>query len=373
MPELLSCPGCAGPLKNEGGALRCSCGAWPVVEGIPLLVPWALNRQFTVEEVLARHLPPPPGAVGRLLRRLFPGIGAIRDSLHGRDASFMELASLLMRPFELDYFRYRFSDLSYLASAAMLTPLSRGPVLDLGCGAGHLTGAVFRRIPKALVVGIDINFPLLYLAKRFVEPEAMYLCANAAGRLPFVDGAFEAAVCADMFKYLSDRGGAARELLRVTRGPVILSHFFDPSFREDGIAPIEPEACAALFSARSPRLYKESDILGNFLRKRELDLGAPGASTSDVASLTAGVDPRLYAGADYFVAGETINPIYETREEGDRIHLTRRVLSERHTAAFRAHPELLPETLTLTREQVVNRDPELVRQFVLLELPPNYL
>ena len=53
--------------------------------------------------------------------------------------------------------------------------------------------------------GLDLNFTLLYLARRFVAPTALYVCADASGRLPFRDGAFEASLCADTFKYLADR------------------------------------------------------------------------------------------------------------------------------------------------------------------------
>lgn len=373
MPELLACPDCAGPLKNEGGRLRCSCAAWPVVEDIPILAPWARNQTFTVEEVLARHLPPADGLVGRILRRLFPGIGAMREAISNRDATFLDLAAALGRTRDLDYFRYRFSDLSYLSSAALLTPLTRGPLLDLGCGAGHLLYALSRRTSKVMAVGLDLHYSLLYLAKRYIAPDALLVCADASKRLPFVDRAFEASVCADTFKYLADRTVAARELLRVTRGPVVLSHFYDPSFKGEGVAePLVPDAAKALFAERSPRLHQDDELIGAFLERRELDLARPEATSTHAASLTAGLESRSYPGADYFVSGSSLNPLYETREEGDRIHLTRKFLSGRHTEAYRRYGALLPEQLEVTKEQIASRDPELVRKFVLLDLPPLY-
>jgi len=373
MPELFACPSCRGPLTRELDRFRCGCSTWPVVEEIPIFAPWARNKRFTLEDILVRHLPPPSGLAARLLRRVLPPVGAIQKAIFDRDATFLALAAALGRTRDLNYFRYRFSDLSYLSTAALLTPLSRGPVLDLGCGAGHMVHALFRRIPKSMVVGLDLHFTLLYLAKRFVAPSGLYVCADASGRLPFLDGAFEASLCADTFKYLADRSTAASELLRVTRGPVVVSHFYDPSFQGEGVpAPLEPEACAALFSARSPRLYREREILETFLERRELDLRTPGATKDDVASLTAGVEPRVYPGADYFVSGTALNPIYEVREEGDALHLKRRFLSERYTEAYRKLEKFFPESLTVTKEQVAAGDPELLRKFVLLELPPNY-
>jgi SAM-dependent methyltransferase len=373
VPDLFACPSCRGALTREIDRLRCGCSTWPVVAEIPIFAPWARNRSLALEDVLVRHLPAPPGLAGRLLRRILPPVGAIQKAVFDRDATFINLAAALGRTRDLDYFRYRFSDLSYLSTAALLTPLSRGPVLDLGCGAGHMVHALFRRIPKSMVVGLDLNFTLLYLAKRFVAPSGLYVCADASGRLPFLDGAFEASLCADTFKYLADRSTAAGELLRVTRGPVVVSHFYDPSFQGEGVpAPLEPDACAALFAARSPRLYREQDLLETFLERRELDLRAPGASKDDVASLTAGVEPRVYPGADYFVSGSALNPVYEVRQEGDALHLRRRFISDRYSEAYRKVEKYLPESLTVTKEQVDAGDPELVRRFVLLDLPANY-
>src|SRR5437667_359936 len=123
MPELFACPSCRGPLTRDSAALRCACAAWPVVEGIPIFTPWAKNRRFSLEQVLARHLPPVDGLPAKILRRLFPGTGKIYRAVSNRDATFLDLAAALDRTGDLDYFRYRFSDLSYLSSAALLTPL----------------------------------------------------------------------------------------------------------------------------------------------------------------------------------------------------------------------------------------------------------
>ncbi len=368
MPELLACPVCAGPLQNEGDRLRCGCTSWPVVAEIPVLLPWARNRSLSIGEMLARHRPPAEGLVDKILRRLIPGIGALEKAVSRRDAPFLELAADLGRTRDLDYFRYRFSDLSYLATAAMLTPLTRGPLLDLGCGAGHGIHAMFRRVPRSLVVGVDANFTLLYLAKRYVAPDALVICADAAARLPFRDGVFEAALSADTFQYLPDGAATARELLRVTRGAILLSHFYRPA------APAGFDARSALkvFADRSPRLHDEDAILEAFFARRELDLSRPAPEQDDVVTLTAGLEPKIYPGADYFVSGSTLNPLYEVREEGDLLHLQRRSLSEKHDERYRKYEAWLPEKLTVTREQIASADPELVRKFVLLDLPPNY-
>jgi len=373
MPDLFACPACRGPLTREPDALRCGCAAYPVVEGIPILTDWAKNRSFRLEEVLARHLPPVDGLAAKIARRLFPPTGKIIDAVADREATFLDLAGRLGRTSDLDYFRYRFSDLSYLSTAALLTPLTHGPVLDLGCGAGHLSSALSKRIPRGMIVGLDFNFTLVYLAKRFVAPSALFVCADASARLPFRDGAFEAALCSDTFNYLPDRAGAAQELMRTVRGPLLLSRLADPSFRaRGGQAPLEPAAYLSMFAARSPRLHRDRDLLDAFLKRRALELTGSTVSTSDVITLTAGVEPKVWPGADYFVTGTELNPIYDVQEEGDALRLKRKFISDRYAEVYRAYDEFLPESLTVTREQIASGDPELVRKFVLLDLPHNY-
>jgi SAM-dependent methyltransferase len=336
-----------------------------VVADIPVLLPWARNRSLSTGDMLARSRAPATGLLDKVLRRLFPGGAALENAVSRRDATFLDLAADLGRTRDLDYFRYRFSDLSYIATAALLTPLTRGPVLDLGCGAGHGIHALVRRLPRSLVAGLDANFALLYLAKRFLAPSALLVCADAASRLPFLDGVFETVLSADTFQYLADGTPTARELLRVSRGPILLSHF-------TGSGPLDAGGCLELFRERSPLLHDEVAILETFFSRRELDLGPREPGRTDSVTITAGIEGRSYSGADYFVSGSMLNPVYEVREEGEILHLERRFLSKSHEEKHRKFEAWLPERLTTTREQIAARDPELVRTFVLLDLPPNY-
>jgi SAM-dependent methyltransferase len=361
MIDLLACPLCGGGLSPAGNALACGCGRWPVVDGIPVLHRWARDTSPSLGDLLARFRPAAATLPAKLLRRLFPAAASLERAARRPGATFLELLADFGRTRDLDYFRYRFSDLVYLGSAALLTPLEKGPALDLGCGAGHLARALGKRIGAADVVGLDASFPLVWLAKRFLEPQASFVCADGAARLPFRDGAFEAAVCADVFSYLPDRSTAARELLRVARGPLLLSHLADPGFGSRSThPPLSPEAYLELLKSRSPRIYRGRDLLDAFLARRVLDLSTPGGGPSDVLALTAGVAPRVYEGADHMLGGGSINPIYEVREEGDVLRLARR------------GPGPMPDRLTVTKAQVAARDPALVRDLILVDLPPRY-
>src|SRR5436190_23044683 len=97
MPNLLACPSCRNLLAREPDRLRCSCATYPVVEGIPIVTEWAKNRTFRIDEVLARHLPPPAGFAARLMGKLLPATGRIDAAILNRDATFLELAETLGR------------------------------------------------------------------------------------------------------------------------------------------------------------------------------------------------------------------------------------------------------------------------------------
>jgi SAM-dependent methyltransferase len=364
MPDRLVCPRCRGPLASEGERLRCGCGTYPVVAGIPILTDWARDRRFTTEEALARHRPAARTAWGKLARRIAPGVARIGRAVADPQATFLGLLEAFGRESDLDYFRYRVGSPNWILSCAMLAPIGEGPVLDVACGAGHVARALCRKLPADRVVGIDLNFALLYLARRFVAPGCAFVCADASRPLPFADGTFETAVAADAFRYFPDPAAAARDLMRVARGPILLPVLIDPP-----PAPVRlsPDLFARALADRTPRFYPDRALLGGFLNDRRLDLRRPEAPPGEALSLAAGVDLRVYEGADFFAGGSTINPVYEVREAGESLHLSRRPLPEALARAYRECGEALPETLTVTRAQVAGGDPDLVRRFVLVD------
>lgn len=94
-------------------------------------------------------------------------------------------------------------------------------LLDAGCGEGrHCFGALAR---GARVVGLDLDIESLrpHLGRLRAEARARgaagdFLQGDAL-RLPFRDGAFDAAICAEVMEHVHDYEGAARELARVLR------------------------------------------------------------------------------------------------------------------------------------------------------------
>ena len=104
---------------------------------------------------------------------------------------------------------------------AVLRALAAEPwarLLDIGCGTGRLAARLARQHPAASVVGCDFSAGMLeHAAERLHEPPRVGLVRGDATRLPFADGAFDAAVSTEAFHWFPDQDAALAELRRVLR------------------------------------------------------------------------------------------------------------------------------------------------------------
>ncbi|MGI5185428.1 class I SAM-dependent methyltransferase [Dactylosporangium sp. CA-152071] len=105
-------------------------------------------------------------------------------------------------------------------------------ILDVGCGAGRVTGAVAAR--GGDIVGVDVNGAAL-AAARAAAPSVGYVCASMTD-LPFPDGSFDQVWCLRFsFNALptpQERLATLRELWRVCApGGTVLVEAFNWYFR----------------------------------------------------------------------------------------------------------------------------------------------
>lgn len=113
---------------------------------------------------------------------------------------------------------------------ASLGDLDGARVLDLCSGTGDLAAAIAARFPMARVVAADFARAMLAAGVRAGKLTAPVLQADAL-RLPFADGAFDAALCAFGVRNLDDTLGGLREAARVLRpgGQYAVLEFFRPT------------------------------------------------------------------------------------------------------------------------------------------------
>jgi SAM-dependent methyltransferase len=85
------------------------------------------------------------------------------------------------------------------------------PVLDVGCGVGHLGRTALERGRPLDLVGFDL------MAELLADARVGYgaLVEGDVHRMPFADGAFSAMVLSNTLHHVADRASALEELLRV--------------------------------------------------------------------------------------------------------------------------------------------------------------
>ena len=387
----LACPDCRAGLaftpaeapasaRGPYGVLRCPCAAYPVVDGVPVLLkgtvavrsisdarvvgagPDAADLVRLVEagrgeEALARLLAFPVcpwplnlTPAGRAWSQAGPvrraGLAVrrrtLRRWLRAKDRTAEDWLSLfyhrsptLFDPFS--YFFFRFAQPRHLATLALVPVLPEGrAVLDLACGYGHTLHALTAGAPDGEAprdaVGLDQNFHQAWVGQHWVAPAARFVCADAERPLPFADGAFGSALCVDAFHYLTDKAAVAGELRRVTAGgPVVLARVGNAGVEPNEGEELAPEAYAALFELRPSRWFAEDALVDAYLAGETPDLTVP----TDIAALVgtkwlygvaaeseAAFPPGGPTGARLHTAGRLApNPLYVAQPAGTAVGL----------------------------------------------------
>ena len=104
-------------------------------------------------------------------------------------------------------------------AAGMLAQMTFRPndkILDLGCGAGWLSGILADKVPAGQVVGMDVSDEMVGRARRRYADRVnlMFIIAGAED-FPWDDNFFNQAVSVESAYYWADPAQAFREILRV--------------------------------------------------------------------------------------------------------------------------------------------------------------
>lgn len=104
-------------------------------------------------------------------------------------------------------------------AAGMLAQMTFQPndkVLDLGCGAGWLSGILADKVPEGQVVGMDVADEIVRRARqRYAERVDLMFVIAGAEDIPWDDNFFNHAVSVESAYYWPDPAQAFREILRV--------------------------------------------------------------------------------------------------------------------------------------------------------------
>jgi len=186
---LFFCPRCKGALALNSE--KCSCVAcesdYPLLHGFPdFRTGAAVDVDYEEDLQLAELL---------AARELSCTFFELRDYYYGlKPEASSDLHELHEAHFRTEEMR----------AARAVPQLGRGPLLDLGCGAGQYLLAAART--GIQTVGVDASLCQLILARRLLADEGLSaeLALADAEALPFVDDTFQAVIAADIIEHVRD-------------------------------------------------------------------------------------------------------------------------------------------------------------------------
>ena len=402
--DLLRCPFCGTHLDlvdNEAlvrdgsrvlwGVLGCQCCAFPVLDGIPVLIADDPTRAAMhameagrKEEALASVLGLDVSAAERL-----------HALLEGATATYRDALEIISPDAEGTYFVYRFSDPTFVLAEALVRAIGAGGgtarAIDLCGGSGHLTRVLAEQCAEPVVVA-DVFYWKLWLAQRFTAPSCAPICCDANHPLRFAAGTFPLVVLSDAFPYIWHKRLLAGEMLRLAGdgGTILMPHLHSSlGFNFSAGMTLTPAAYRDLLAPAQPRLFRDSDLLGDILGHTAIDLSRDVTpeqaghepSVTLVASRDTGVFRKHHVADPGALTGELrINPLYRVEARGARAQLTLAFPTPEYEEEFGAVRRYLPDSLTLdvdprgplTPAQFGAGYTDLRRRRILLDTPPNY-
>ena len=320
--ELLRCPRSGAPLELEAherdgveidaGLLRGPAGDYPILAGIPILLDdpgeqvvslvRARDHATATAVAVARGLshsrldPLVPGLLAlRPTRPLGRWLAGVRDrAVAARAGRALAAAATdpdpLLRFAHLEnrqpnvegyrYFRYRLGlprHLVALGAVGAVRPDDR-PVVEVGCGAGHLTWQLARSFAPRPVLGIEREFHLLWSAHHHIAPEAEVLCGDATA-VPLADAACSLGVAVDVLSFVRAKTVAVRELRRVVGedGGLVLTSLINQSADHEFAGdPLPPSAWVGLVDPLPNAAFADRTVLDSYLARHRPPPGGDG-------------------------------------------------------------------------------------------------
>lgn len=94
--------------------------------------------------------------------------------------------------------------------------LTKGKLLDIGCGGGRISEALPYYYPKVSVYGVDVSKNAISYAKKYGSGNVSY--AHMSGkRLPYRNSYFDVCICLDVMEHVPDVDYFLKEVKRVLK------------------------------------------------------------------------------------------------------------------------------------------------------------
>ena len=209
-------------------------------------------------------------------------------------------------------------------------------VLDVGCGPGALTGELVKRVGAEAVSAVDPSESFVVaVGERYRGVDVRHV---AAEELPFVDGAFDAALAQLVVHFMSDPVRGLGEMARVTRrGGVVAACVWDHA---GGSGPLSAFWQAARELDRD--VHDQSDLAGTREGHLAELLAAAGLRNVESAVLSVSVEhPSFEEWWEPFTlgvgpAGAYVLGLDPARRDGLREHCRGVLPTARFTLTARA-------------------------------------
>jgi hypothetical protein len=335
----LMCPHCSGRFEMflfsfhpHYGLLRCPCREYPIVYSIPILVDFDskelldLIRQRDTKNALLRTLGifasnPDFQKRGAYDVKTKAGqermLQIIDDPLITMQQTLQMLCTAQQA--EAMFFRYAHSALVSGVALMALSTDSAGPVLHLGCGAGHLERTLTNRIPSTLLIGVEDSFPFLYAARKYMAPDSHFAMVDLTRALPIQKESFDVVLANERLGQSEKKTELVGEIQRIVRdedGAVIAA-----------CVPAEFDSFNFRFAQHRLRRLSVRKLVERFVKEHAVDATADdpnGGPTSVLATRRPNLFQRKEMEDLVGCRSPRVNPVYLTSEIGEMLKLERR-------------------------------------------------
>lgn len=375
-------------VSPEYGYIKCKCQRHPIIYSIPVftkipykdqLIKLIVKRKFTkaLAIILSYSSARSTENLGIRLSKRLGNYSCIdkqiklmtRENIH----NLKKELQVLCTEKEAIYFAYRFSSSSFISPMALFSLVDKGPIIDIGCGLGHMERVLSRNTDALRITGIDIRFHFLYLAKKYIAPDANFICIDVGNTFPLRTGAFQHTLLSATFNHVPANTVVAEEIIRITaKEGKILNAWINLKQNYLGDAPLSRDEYKKMFP--DSRLFDARKITKEFLVDRKIDLTTEAGEQSEIISIVKAPQDffKTYTLDKWpFKLNELyhVNPVYDETPMVDKVLLKRKELPENCMEQLLIELGCLPRQLEITHDELLNPHDELLFKLVLADLP----